>query len=92
VTTKSAALLMSLANVADLEKFNVLARGKIIFAVLAGLAFASLNSSILPAETAPRYPIFCHQELSGALPGRADDAAGVGHRGLRQRRRPSLRR
>jgi hypothetical protein len=65
VTTKSAALLMSLANVADLEKFNVLARGKIIFAVLAGLAFASLNSSILPAETAPRYPIFAIKSYLG---------------------------
>jgi hypothetical protein len=43
---------------------NVMARGKIIFAVLAGLAFASLNSSIL-AERAPGFPIFAIKSYLG---------------------------
>jgi hypothetical protein len=44
---------------------GVTARCKIVSAVLAGLAFGSLNSGALLAASAPRYPVFAIKSYLG---------------------------
>ena len=44
---------------------GIAARGKILSAVLAALAFGSLNSGALPADSASRYPIFAIKSYLG---------------------------